>query len=153
MKIRIEVDENLTEDEVTIHCRSLNEDVIGLQKVIADSINKSGKFVFYKDDTEFYLPLGKILFFETEDGRISAHTVDDVFETKYKLYELEEILPNSFVRVSKSAILNVNKIYSISRNLSAASVVEFQNTHKQVYVSRSYFKLLKSRLEEKRISR
>ncbi|OYO43052.1 hypothetical protein CG709_20430 [Lachnotalea glycerini] len=49
-------------------------------------------------------------------------------------------------------MLNVNQIYSISRNLTASSIVQFQNTHKQVYVSRYYYKLLKQKLEEKRMS-
>lgn len=65
-------------------------------------------------------------------------------------YELEEFLPRYFMRISKSTILNTNKVYSIQRNLTASSVIEFQNTHKQIYVSRYYYKPLKNKLEEKR---
>lgn len=54
------------------------------------------------------------------------------------------------MRVSKSTILNINHIYSITRNLTSSSIVEFQNTHKQVYVSRHYYKPLKFKLLEKR---
>lgn len=79
----------------------------------------------------------------------SAHTVDQVYRTKYKLYELEELLPGYFMRASKSAILNTNKIYSITHSLSNC-IVQFQNTHKQIYVSRYYYKPLRERLEEKR---
>jgi DNA-binding LytR/AlgR family response regulator len=67
------------------------------------------------------------------------------------LYELEELLPGFFMRISKSAILNTNQVYAINRNLAASSVIEFRNTHKQVYVSRNYYKPLKNKLEEKRI--
>ena len=67
------------------------------------------------------------------------------------LYELEELLPGQFMRVSKSAILNTSHVYSITKNLSSSSVVQFRNTHKQVYVSRMYYKPLKCKLEEKRI--
>jgi len=66
------------------------------------------------------------------------------------LYELEEMLPNNFVRVSKSTILNVNQIYSINRNLTSSSLVQFYKSYKQVYVSRNYNKILKQRLEERR---
>lgn len=51
-------------------------------------------------------------------------------------HELEEMLPGVFMRVSKSAILNVDRIFSIERKLSSASVVQFQNSYKQVYASR-----------------
>ena len=84
-----------------------------------------------------------VLFFETEGGIIRAHTADDEFDVKFKLYELEEKLPRSFVRVSKSTILNIRKVYSITRNLTGASKVEFRDSHKIVYCSRNYYKSLK----------
>ena len=153
MKIRIELDENLIEDEVVIHCASINEEVTKVQKAVSEVVNASQKLVFYKEDTEYYLTLDEILFFETDENGISAHTKKDVYRTKYKLYELEDILPGFFMRVSKSTILNTRHIYSINRNLTASSVVAFAGTHKQVYVSRYYYKPLISKLEEKRLKR
>ena len=85
----------------------------------------------------------------TEEIGAVQHSLQ--YQVKYKLYELEELLPRFFMRVSKSAILNTNHIYSINRNLTASSVVAFLNTHKQVYVSRYYYKPLISKLEEKRL--
>lgn len=67
-----------------------------------------------------------------------------------KLFELEEILPRKFVRVSKSAIVNVKHIYSVERNITSASLISFAGTHKQLYASRNYYKLLKLRLGERR---
>lgn len=153
MKIRVEIDENLIEDEVVIHCASINEEVMKVQKAVSEVVNASQKLVFYKEATEYYLELDEILFFETDESRISAHTKKEVYQTKYKLYELEEILPGFFMRVSKSTILNTRHIYSLNRNLTASSVVAFAGTHKQVYVSRYYYKPLISRLEEKRLKR
>lgn len=151
MKIRIEVDENLLEEEIIIRCSEVNEKVYQIQRFVSDITSKAQRFAFYKGDTEYYLALEEILFFETEENGICVHTLDNVYQTKRKLYELEELLPGYFMRISKSAILNVNHIYSISRNLTASSIVQFQNTHKQVYVSRYYYKLLKQKLEEKRM--
>ena len=96
------------------------------------------------------MPLQEILFFETEGTSIRAHTKDDIYGARYRLYELEETLPGYFMRVSKSTILNIRHIYAMTRSLSASCVVEFKDTHKQVYVSRHYYKPLKNRLEEKR---
>ena len=74
-----------------------------------------------------------------------------MYKIKYKLYELEEILPGYFMRVSKSTILNMKKIYAMHKSISGPCLVEFENTHKQVYVSRRYYKLLRIKLEEKRL--
>lgn len=151
MKIRIEIDENVLEDEVLIRCRSLTKQVAAVQKAVNDTCNASEKILLYKGNTEYYLTLDEILFFETDENGISAHTRNEIYQTRYKLYELEDILPGVFMRVSKSTILNTDHIYSIDRNLTASSVVAFQDTHKQVYVSRYYYKPLISKLEEKRL--
>ena len=138
MKIKIEIDEGLPEDEVLIRCRGLTEQISDVQKAVSEVINTSQKFVFYRGNTEYYLTLDEILFFETDSDGINAHTRDNIYQTKYKLYELEELLPGSFMRISKSAIVNT-------------SVVAFADTHKQVYVSRYYYKPLINKLEEKRL--
>ena len=151
MKIRIEIDEGIAEDEVIIRCSGLTEEVAAVQKAVSDVVNASWRIPFYKGNTEYYLALDEILFFETDESGISAHTKNEMYQTKYKLYELEDILPGVFMRVSKSTILNTRHIYSISRNLTASSVVAFEGTHKQVYVSRYYYKPLISKLEEKRL--
>lgn len=150
MKIHIELDQDIEEEEIVIRCKNISEEVLVIQRKLAEILDKEEKFVFYKGDTQYYLPLTEILFFETEDKSICAHTLSDVFQVKYRLYELEEFLPGYFMRISKSTILNTHKVYSIQRNMTASSLVEFQHTHKQVYVSRNYYKPLKNKLEEKR---
>ena len=100
MKIRIEMEDALEEDEIIIRCSQLTEEIIRLQRMLQQESNNSGQFILYKEDTEYYVPLTDILFFETESGSVRVHTRAEVYETKYKLYELEEILPGHFLRIS-----------------------------------------------------
>ena len=151
MKVRIEIETDLEDAEVIVRCNKIDDQILTLQRVITEMNGHNKQLLFYKNDTEYYLPLNKILFFDTEAGSISAHTANDVYQVKYKLYELEEMLPGYFMRVSKSSILNTNHVYSITKNITAASVVAFEKSYKQVYVSRNFYKALKSRLEEKRL--
>ena len=152
MKIKIEVDETALESEVVIRCAGLTKEVQLIQQALSEIAAGNQRFIFYKGETEYYIELNEILFFETDGGIINVHTAKDVYHTKLKLYELEERLPGYFMRVSKSAILNVDKIYSMTRNLSTC-LVEFTKGHKQVYVSRYYFKPLKEKIEEMRMRR
>lgn len=149
VKVRIEVDEN-NEEEIVIRCQSLTPHIMKLQQMLVEDGNRSGQLVLYKGDVEYYINLSEILFFETENSLVIAHTAKDAYETRKKLYELENLLPGAFLRISKSAIVNTDKIYAINRNLTASSAIEFQGTHKQIYVSRAYYKLLKEKMEEKR---
>lgn len=150
MKVVIEVDEEVAEECIIIRCQKLDEKVMKLQSVLLEQINSDKDILLHKEEKSYYIPLEKILFFETESKQVWAHTASDMYETDYKLYELEELLPGYFMRVSKSTIVNLNDIYSITKNITASSVVEFNGSHKQIYVSRNYYKALIARLEEKR---
>lgn len=148
MKVTIQLDPNSKEEEVIIRCRELTPEIAQLQKSISEHGGRIN-LTFFKDGAEYFFPIDNILFFETGDRSVDAHTVSDIFQIKYKLYELEELLPRTFIRVSKSTILNTSRIYSIDKNITSSSVVSFEGTHKQIYVSRSYFKALKQRLDER----
>ena len=60
-------------------------------------------------------------------------------------------MPGSFMRVSKSTIANLDRVYSVTRNLTASSVVEFTGSCKQAFVSRAYYKAMTERLRARRL--
>lgn len=80
---------------------------------------------------------------------VMAHTTKNAYQVKYKLYELEDILGGNFMRVAKSTILNLDKIYAITRSISNCQI-KFEESYKTVYVSRHYYRDLRNRLEERR---
>ncbi len=150
MKVRIDIQSDLEEDEIVIRCASINETILQIQNLISNFGMATKSFTLLKGDTEYFIPQEQILFFETESKTVVAHTAEKMYETQYKLYELEELLPTYFMRISKSTIVNLNQIYSITRNLTASSKVEFYDSIKKVYVSRNYYKALIDRMEAKR---
>ena len=148
MKVRIELDPQMDEPEMIIRAPRLTEDVARLQQLILEQ--KMTPLTFYKDRSEYFVDVSEILFFETGGEKIYGHTKEEAYEVRQKLYELEEILPIAFCRISKSTIVNTKQIYSIEKSFSGTSTVNFYQTHKQVHVSRHYYQLLKERLKEMR---
>lgn len=148
MKVRIELDPQMDEPEMIIRAPRLTEDVARLQQLILEQ--KMTPLTFYKDRSEYFVDVSEILFFETDGEKIYGHTKEEAYEVRQKLYELEEILPIAFCRISKSTIVNAKQIYSIEKSFSGTSTVNFYQTHKQVHVSRHYYQLLKERLKEMR---
>ena len=53
--------------------------------------------------------LGTNLIYYTEsiDKRTYVYTKEECYETKYRLYELEDLLSTNFLRVSKSLVVNI----------------------------------------------
>ena len=146
MKLRIELVEEGTE-EVIIRCSKMDDTVQKLQAYVQSLATPS--ITFYKGNQEFYLTVEEVLFFETDGEQVYAHTTNDAFRVRYRLYELEEILSRRFIRAAKGLIVNTARIYAINRNLTSSSQVQFVGTHKQVYVSRHYYKALKERMQER----
>lgn len=152
MKIRIEIEPQLSENEVIFRCSEINEDVLYMQKIISEYMTETKSLILRKQGTEYFIAMEEIVFFETDSKVVFAHTNTNVYETEYKLYELEGMLPVYFMRVSKSTIVNTKKIFSITRNLTASSVIHFADTPKQTYVSRQYYKILMEKMREQRQS-
>ena len=111
MKVRIELDPSMDEPEILIRAPRLTQELAQLQESILKQ--KLVPLAFYKDRSEYFLDLANILFFETDGEKIFGHTKDEAYEVKQKLYELEELLPIAFCRISKSTIVNAKQIYSL----------------------------------------
>ena len=104
MKVRIELDPQMDEPEMIIRAPRLTEDVARLQQLILEQ--KMTPLTFYKDRSEYFVDVSEILFFETDGEKIYGRTREEAYEVRQKLYELEEILPIAFCRISKSTIVN-----------------------------------------------
>ena len=91
--------------------------------------------------------LGTDLIYYTEsiDKRTFVYTKDSCYETKYRLYELEEILSANFLRVSKSLVVNIRKVRSVRSELNGRMIAELLNGE-HIVISRSYVKDLKRKL-------
>ena len=148
MKVRIELDDSLADTELVIRVSRIDERIQKIQDVLEESAAPT--ILFYKESSEYFVELAEILFFETDGAKIFAHARNDAYEVKLKLYELEELLPRYFCRISKSTIVNAKAIYSLEKSFSGTSSVQFSKTHKKVHVSRHYYHLLKEKLSEVR---
>lgn len=87
----------------------------------------------------------KIYYIESVDKRTYIYTKDECFETKYRLYELEERLGHNFFRSAKAMIINIRKIRSVKAELNGRMTAELLNGEK-VIIARSCVKELKERL-------
>lgn len=147
-KVRLEIDPN-GGDEVIIKCRSVNEEVLRLEALI--SSNASGSEIeLHLNGNDYFIKLNDVLFFETDGSKTAAHTADRMFYTDLKLYELVDRLPRSFMRISKSAILNANAVSSLRKELTGICEASFRNTAKKIYISRSYYKPFREMITELR---
>ena len=70
------------------------------------------------------LPVGKIIYLESNRRKVSVHMVDGTVETYAKLSEFEERLPGCFVRSHMSFLVNMNYIDGVDGKTIALSTGE-----------------------------
>lgn len=99
----------------------------------------------YGEDDAVILKFQQIACITVQDGKTYAiDTKGKQYRLKQRLYELEGLLPASFIRINKSAIANENHIQKFAANFSGAVDVVFQGGYRE-YVSRRCFALIKRR--------
>ena len=149
MKIKLDISPQYSEKEVVIRAAKDDDEVKEIMNSVKDVENRFNHLNGYLDDTVYSLSFKDILFFETNDRNVYAHTSNNAFLIHYRLYELAENLPNNFLRVSKSSILNVDEVISLSKSITG-NLVKFRNSYKQIYVSRRFLKDLKISLNQRK---
>ncbi|MDE7212810.1 MAG: LytTR family transcriptional regulator [Lachnospiraceae bacterium] len=135
MRIEVEISEDVTEPEITIKCREKTAVVDRL--VAALQMIDRQIMVSYKGSIT-PLGLGEILYIESVDGKSFVYTKEKIYESSCKLYELEERLEAyMFVRISKSAIVNLEHIKSMKTWLERRLFITMENGE-QLIASRQY---------------
>jgi len=139
------------EEEVLIKCGSLTPKVMELLNELKNgnetepvhgTQNVQKLKVYVNGDIHLIAP-ADIYYFEYVDQKVFAYGKTKVYESKSKLYELEEELAKTdFIRVSKSCILNLNKIGSLAPSLGGRFEARLKNGEK-VIISRQYVNTLK----------
>ncbi len=145
-KVRFEIDKSC-EEEIIIRCKEINDDVLKLQSLI-NGIGKSREMELHLNGNDYFIAIDEILFFETDGNKTAAHTADKMYYTDMKLYELEERLPRSFMRVSKSCVVNLKAVASLKREITGICEASFPKTSKKIFISRSYYKPFREKITE-----
>jgi DNA-binding LytR/AlgR family response regulator len=104
------------------------------------------KLPLLKDGEMILVPLANFYYIESVDKRTFVYTKAGCFESRQRLYELEEDLGTFFLRISKSMIVNLKKIKGVKSDLSGRMEATLLNDEK-IVISRSYVKEIKRRLD------
>ena len=143
MKITINIDEKIQETEIKISCNQLTYEV---ENLIATLRILNQQLLVCKENENFLLDVNEISYIEAVDRKTFVYTEDDIYESKLKLYEMEEKLCQSgFIRISKSCLVRLKYIKSIKNDVERKLRLTMKNGE-QIIVSRQYAEEIKKRL-------
>lgn len=134
MNIRI-VEQAKEKLQVVIRCQRIDDEIMRLKYHI-ELFDEKLRAKKGKEWRFVYLP--DVLYFESVDNHTFLYTEDDVMEVEQRLYELEMILSDKdFMRISKSQIVNLNRIRSLKPEINRTISATLSNGE-QLFISRKY---------------
>ncbi|OKZ57242.1 MAG: hypothetical protein BHV99_02570 [Clostridium sp. 26_21] len=145
MKIEFDINEKYQEDKIIICTNKITDE---LQEFVNKLNNeKNNKIYGYKNDKIFILEENKIETIYSENKKVFIRYENgNIYETKKRIYELENNLPNKFVRISNSEIVNFDKVQNLDFKIVGTIILNFY-TDRYTYVSRRYVKKIREYLE------
>lgn len=142
MKVDIKQVDSYEDESAVISAVTLTDDIKSAIDILENNrrvvpVISDGKTVVCRTDAIYYI--------ESVDKRTYVYTKEECYETKYRLYELEDLLNYYFLRCSKAMIINIKKIRSVKAELNGRMRAELLNAE-QITISRGYVKELKGKL-------
>ena len=118
-----------------------------IQEIITFVKSRQGQLSAARDGKRFEVPVVDLFYAESVDERLFLYTASDSYEIRMKLYELEDLLKNkSFLRISKSMIVNLMKITAVRPALNGRFSAVLKNGE-EIIISRKYVPALKQVLK------
>ena len=144
MKIDLKHVETPEEESAVISVVNVTDSIRGAIDLLE---NQCATIPVQHDDKTMMCRIDQIYYIESVDKRSFVYTKAGCYETKYRLYELEEMLRGrTFLRVQKGVLLNLMKIRSIKPALGGRYTALLKN-EEEVVISRKYVADLKKALK------
>ena len=131
-------------EQMEIRCHEVTEEI---KEIVSFVKTRQGRLTGLQEDRQFEVPVSEVCYIEAVDNKVFLYTAKQVYETRQKLYELEELLKDKyFLRVSKSLLLNLMKVRAIKPALNGRFTAVLQSGE-EIIISRKYVPELKAALK------
>lgn len=142
MKIKFNIDENFQEEKAEFWLKKMTNKI----SRIAKELNSKQDFLWcFKDGDAFPVNFSEITLIQVEDEKTKVYATDNVYLYKGRLYQVQNLLPQEFVTVSRGSIINYNQLDHL-QIMNNGNIDAILKNKIRVQVSRRRIKELKERL-------
>jgi DNA-binding LytR/AlgR family response regulator len=130
------------EEEILIYAHEENDlvkDIISLVALQDKTING-----IYNDEIQLITP-SLVSCFISENNKVYALINDKKYLIKKRLYQIEEMMDESFLKINQSCLVNRKKIVKFQASIGGSLMVILDNGYKD-YVARRELKNIKQRM-------
>ena len=143
LKIEINVNVEYKDTEIKISCARLTPEI---EKILATFRMLDRQLTVEKEGETYLLDITDVIYAESIDRKTFVYTEKEVYESHFKLYELERQLEEcGFFRANKSCVVQLKCIRSLKMDLNRKIRATLENGE-QIMISRQYAEELKRKL-------
>ena len=132
------------EEVITARVKKANELTDRIENLVKEYVGEN-KIVAFSEDETVILEMKNIECVTVIDNKVWTITESGKYLIKNRLYEVEKLLPSSFIKINKSSVANISKIKKFISTYSGSVNVEFKSGYTD-YVSRRCLPQVKRRL-------
>lgn len=145
IKVRTNISDKYDDIEIVINSPVKDEQVQRLEnKLLCETTKTIQKIIGMQGNDIFVINVLDILVFYSEEKNNFCKTKDGVYKIKEKLYYLEEMLPkNEFIRISNSAIININNVKCFNTSIVGKMIVKFEDGSEEAVSRRRTSEIMK----------
>ncbi|NQO43883.1 LytTR family transcriptional regulator [Streptococcus suis] len=145
MKVKLVISPEIVEDLVTIEAQAISEQVTHLVSYIQNLDKQRSSLTVKKGEQVYLLEHDEIVRLYLEDKVLQVETVENVYTSNLRLYQVKEDLPANFLQISQSEIIHIKQLDHLK--LTSNGLVKLVMKNGSVtYSSRRYLKVIKERL-------
>ncbi|MCI8358968.1 MAG: LytTR family transcriptional regulator [Lachnospiraceae bacterium] len=134
MKVELQISENIDEPYIVIHSNKMTAQI----QQIMEILQSPGNVITVMDNDQLIvLEPSEIYMLRMEDERLNVYCQQKKYVSGKRLYEMEKILGSTFMRISKSTLINLKQISRVESSFHGSMLVILKNGNKD-YISRKY---------------
>ena len=141
MKCQTIIDEK-REEEVLIYAQKRSSLVDEIERLVeSNNLTIQGT----KDDEIIIINPLDVTCFISQNNKVFALIGEEQYKIKERLYQLEEMMDENYIKINQSCLANIKRIDRFSSYLGGGIMVLFDNGYKD-YISRRELKNVKERM-------
>ncbi len=133
--------DNQREESLVLTVHKRTELVDSIEKLINP---KTEYLLGSRDFDTFRIPIKKASCFITDNNKVYAYAGREKYLLKQRLYQLEEILGDEFIKINQGCIVNISQVEKFETTLGGSIKVVLKNGFED-YISRRELKKVKRR--------
>lgn len=142
MRCEVIIDRD-TEERAVIYAKERTQRINEIERFISKDV---ADIVGYRGKSAVMLSPDEVYCFSVEGGYVWAVMEKERLLVRMRLYELEQVLGEEFMKINQSAIVNVRQIARFDAHITGSLAVVLKNGYRD-FISRRQMKSVKERIK------